>query len=151
MRYMDIVAKNNFCPFCKDFEKHYLDENELACVFVARAAYRKGHILICPKDHIEYWTNLNVKQRKDLNDLIFKWQKIIEKNFWEYIVFVREWKQNWTTWKTVAHLHWHIVPNFQVLYHEKNFSTSRQHSSDNRHYFSDQEYEQEIFDLKKLK
>lgn len=109
------LKQSGICPFCKE-KTLAVDENENAFVLPARAPYMEDHILICPKKHGETLEDFSEQELSDIYALITKREKILYKKHGELVVFLRQGSVMWTTWKTIHHLHRHIVPHFLIRY-----------------------------------
>lgn len=131
--YIKKITKEKICPFCKELSLA-IDANDTAFVLPARAPYTIDHLLICPKEHKKSLSELSVQELQDIQELMLKWSEIIKKEHGELVVFLRQWLPFWLTGQTVAHLHWHIVPNFPI------HAGWSQDASDSRKFLDDEEY-----------
>lgn len=142
--HVEMMAKDKRCPFCEEKKIFTIDENEYAFVLPARAPYHQDHILVCPKRHIDFLEELSPQETQDIHALFTKRAMILHKKHWETVSFLRQWTNRWPTGKTISHMHWHIIPHFQILYGWD------QASSDNRVLYNDDEMNTVINQLKEL-
>lgn len=101
-------------------------------------------MLVCPYQHGELISDYNDEQLASIMELIFKWERFLYKRHQEVVVFLRQGKVGGKTGKSVHHLHWHIVPHFQIVY------GGSQEGSDQRTVYNDTEYMQRSQTLQKL-
>ena len=116
MRYDDYLLKvlKDECPFC-DINKDYIVEKwKYFNVILSRAPYVKDHVLIVPHRHIIRMREITTEERWTLFPLIDKWMKKMEKVHEEVNLLLRDWVANWMVWKSIDHLHFHIVPGVPV-------------------------------------
>jgi diadenosine tetraphosphate (Ap4A) HIT family hydrolase len=102
------------CPFC-DINKNYIVEKwKYFTVILARSPYSKDHLLIVPNRHLIRLSEITKEEQETLLPLITKWTKKLEKIHKEVNVLLRDWVANWVIWKSIDHLHIHLVPDRQV-------------------------------------
>ena len=136
MKYDDYLLKvlKNECPFC-DIKKEYIVEKwKYFTVLLARAPYTKDHLLIVPNRHLIRMWEINQTQRKNLIPLIEKWTKKMGKNHGEVNLLLRDGIANWKIWKSIDHLHFHLIPDIPI------YSTN---SWRNREIYTDHQLEKE--------
>ena len=136
MKYDDYLLKvlKNECPFC-DIKKEYIVEKwKYFTVLLARAPYTKDHLLIVPNRHLIRMWEINQTQRKNLIPLIEKWTKKMGKNHGEVNLLLRDGIANWKIWKSIDHLHFHLIPDIPI------YSTN---SWWNREIYTDHQLEKE--------
>lgn len=116
MKYDDYLLKvlKNECPFC-DIKKEYIVEKwKHFSVILARAPYAKDHLLIVPNRHLVHLREITSEEWKSLIGMIEKWTKNLEKIHKEINILLRDWVANWVVWKSIDHLHIHLIPDHQV-------------------------------------
>ena len=102
------------CPFC-DLDKGYIVEKwKHFTVILARAPYTKDHLLIVPNRHLVRMWEIKPEERLTLVPLIEKWTKKLEKIHKEVNILLRDWVANWVIWKSIDHMHIHLIPDRPV-------------------------------------
>ncbi len=103
------------CPFClinKEKEKWFLYETEYwKIIYNKFPYYSKKHLMVIPKRHIIYTTELNNKELID-----YKNAELYMKDFYkdiDYFSFIRQ--STW--WRSIEHLHYHYLP-WHISYYE---------------------------------
>ena len=118
MKYWDYlinILKSN-CPFC-DINKNFIvDKSKDFLVVLARAPYIKDHLLIIPKRHIVRLWEIRTDEWSTLIPLIDKRMKKLEKIHDEVNLLLRDWDADWVIWKSIDHLHFHLVPDVPLYY-----------------------------------
>jgi diadenosine tetraphosphate (Ap4A) HIT family hydrolase len=99
------------CPFCKGEEvKHRtVIENDLAFAFPSNAPIVPGHILVCPKRHIQYYEDATQEEKIAIEDLRKKLKIALKKAF-AAEGFNYAWNEEKIGGQSVPHFHLHIVP-----------------------------------------
>ncbi len=96
------------CPFCNPKKEDIISENETAYLTYSLAPYHEDHLLVVSKRHIEEILDLTDKEVTNIYELVKKALTSIKKLGYEDIsVLVRDGDN---TMKTVAHLHYNIIP-----------------------------------------
>lgn len=116
MKYDDYLLKvlKDECPFC-DVNKDYIVEKwKYFTVILARAPYTKDHLLIVPNRHFVHLREITPEEWESLIVVIEKWTKKLEKIHKEINILLRDWVANWVVWKSIDHLHIHLIPDHQV-------------------------------------
>lgn len=116
MRYDDYLLKilKDECPFC-DINKDYIIEKwKYFTVILARAPYVHDHIMIVPNRHLIRMWEITQEEWWTLVLLIEKWMRKIESIHGEANLLLRDWVANWKLWKSINHLHFHIVPDIPI-------------------------------------
>lgn len=116
MKYDDYLLKvlKDECPFC-DIKKEYIVEKwKHFTVLLARAPYVKDHIMIVPNRHLVRMWEITTDERWTLVPLIEKWMGKMERIHSEVNLLLRDWVANWTVWKSINHLHFHLVPDIPI-------------------------------------
>lgn len=99
------------CPFCEntDVKERMIIQNEYAFAFPTNTPIVPGHILICPKRHIQYYEDATVDEKKAIEDLRSKMKIALKKAFgaegYNYA-----WNEEKIGGQSVPHFHLHIVP-----------------------------------------
>ena len=99
------------CPFCTNPEvrERTVLENELAFAFPTNIPITPGHMLVCPKRHVEYYGDLTPEEAVSIEDLRSKLQAALEKVF-DSKGFNFAWNHGEVGGQAVPHFHLHIVP-----------------------------------------
>lgn len=113
-KYNDIAKSVKKCVFC-DLKEKYIIAEDLGLVLTANLfPYTDGHLLVIPRRHVENYLDLTQKEILAYHRLAKKSLKLLREvlgidSVW---LLLREGKQ---TGKTVAHLHWQIMPYIEGL------------------------------------
>ena len=116
MRYDDYLLKvlKDECPFC-DIKKEYIVERwKHFTVLLSRAPYVRDHIMIVPNRHLIRMWEITQEEWWTLVPLIEKWMKKVEAIHSETNLLLRDWVAKWKLWKSIDHLHFHIVPDIPI-------------------------------------
>lgn len=116
MRYDDYLLKvlKDECPFC-DIKKEYIVEKwKHFTVLLSRAPYVRDHIMIVPNRHLIRMWEITQEEWWTLVPLIEKWMRKIESIHGEANLLLRDWVAKWKLWKSIDHLHFHIVPDIPI-------------------------------------
>lgn len=99
------------CPFCTDKEvkDRIIIENDLAFAFPTYTPIVPGHILICPKRHIQYYEDSTSDERNAIEELRAK-LKIALKKVFQAQGFNYAWNEEVVGGQSVSHFHLHILP-----------------------------------------
>ena len=127
------------CPFCDIKKEFILEKWKHFTVILSRAPYTKDHLLIVPHRHIIRMKEIKPEERWTLIPLIEKWTKKLEKLYQEVNLLLRDWVANWTSGKSINHLHFHLVPDCEI---------SAKNSLPTRLAYSDYQLEKQTTDLK---
>ncbi|GEM_PF-452904 len=114
MRYTDFLAAHDetFCPFCAPAQRMFM-QNDSAFLTYAIAPYHPHHLLVVPTRHVLSMLEMNISEVDALWQLIRDGMKVLRSlGYEDYTVLVREGKVGEV--KSVAHLHYHIVPNTHI-------------------------------------
>jgi len=113
MEYKDYLLKilKGECPFCGINKDYIVEKWKYFSVILARAPYVKDHVLIIPNRHIIRLSEIKPEERKTLIPIIEKWTKKLEKIHKEINILLRDGVANGIAWKSVDHLHFHLVPD----------------------------------------
>ena len=141
MKYDDYLLKvlKEECPFCNIEKKYVVEKWKHFTVLLARAPYIRDHILIVPNRHLIRMWEITPEERLTLIPLIEKWMRKMEVIHSEVNLLLRDWIANWKVWKSIDHLHFHIVPDIPI------YSTN---SWWNREIYTDYQLAKETLDFK---
>ena len=96
------------CPFCNPQKEDIILENDTAYLTYSLAPYHKDHLLVVSKRHIEEILDLTNIEVTNIYELVRKSLVALKKNNYEDIsILVRD---GGNKMKTVAHLHYNIIP-----------------------------------------
>lgn len=116
MKYDDYLLKvlKDECPFC-DIKKEYVIEKwKHFTVLLARAPYIKDHLLIVPNRHLIRLSEITSDEWQTLVLLVEKWTQKLERIHNEVNLLLRDGVANWVLWKSIDHLHFHLIPDIPV-------------------------------------
>ena len=116
MKYNDYLLKvlKNECPFCNMNKDYIIEKWRYFSVILARAPYVKDHLLIVPNRHLIRLWEITSEEWESLIKVIEKWTKKLEKIHREVNILLRDWVAFWIVWKSIDHLHIHLIPDHQV-------------------------------------
>lgn len=99
------------CPFCTDSEvkNRTIIENDLAFAFPTITPIVPGHILVCPKRHVQYYEDFTREEREAIEELRNKIKSALKKSFGA-TGFNYAWNEEKIGGQSVPHFHLHIVP-----------------------------------------
>lgn len=136
VRYIDVVKKfekKHFCPFCNEKKENMLEEKKYFYVIPARSPYTKDHILIVPKRHVCLLKALTHKELIQMHNLIDKRDVKLHKDHKNISLLLRDGLSKQKIWKSVNHLHFHLIPDHTVY-------VMSDEDSENRIFFDDKQY-----------
>ena len=135
MKYYEALRQlgKDFDPFTHIKEEEVIDETELFFVIPARAPYVSDHLLIIPKRKVYVLKNMTSEERLEMYELIEKWATKLHKKHKDVNLLLRDGLVWQASWKSVNHLHFHLIPDCVVTAEEL-------FSSGDREFFSDEEY-----------
>jgi len=110
MLYKHFLSLRRPCPFCSARERMFA-EKKTAYLTYAIAPYAKYHLLVVPKRHVTSLDALRPREEKDIADLVKLGVKILKKL---KIKNVTSLVRNGGSMKSVAHVHYHIIPNHRI-------------------------------------
>jgi diadenosine tetraphosphate (Ap4A) HIT family hydrolase len=100
------------CPFCAPEQRVYR-KNDAAYLTYALAPYHRHHLLIIPNRHVLSMLEMSEVEHAQLWHLNREGMETMRKLGYENLsVLVREGKVG--AIKSVAHLHYHIIPNHRI-------------------------------------
>ena len=116
MKYDDYLLKilKDECPFCDIKKEYILEKWKHFTVIIARAPYTPDHLLIVPNRHLVRLWEITMEEWWTLVPLIEKWTKKLEKIHSEINLLLRDGVANWIIWKSIDHMHWHLIPDRPV-------------------------------------
>lgn len=99
------------CPFCenKEVQHRTIVENDLAFAFPTNTPIVPGHILVCPKRHVQYYEDATQEEKTAIEELRHKLKNALKKVF-EAQGFNYAWNEEKIGGQSVPHFHLHIVP-----------------------------------------
>ena len=99
------------CAFCgrQEIQKRVIVENNLAFAFPTNIPIVPGHILVCPKRHIQLYGNVSHEEREAIEELRINIITALRKVFGAE-GFNFAWNEGEVGGQSVPHLHLHIVP-----------------------------------------
>ena len=99
------------CAFCNnpEIQERIAVENDLAFAFPTNIPITPGHILVCPKRHVEHYGDLTPAEKVSIEELRGKLQAALEKVF-NAEGFNFAWNHGEAGGQAVPHFHLHIVP-----------------------------------------
>ena len=139
MLYKDFLATINKCPFCEGKNRTIVDA-PTAYLTYALAPYHKHHLLILPKRHVERLQDLTDQEQKDIEQLERQGMTLLKKLGYKSIaLLMREGEVSAN--KSVAHVHYHLIPEVRV-------GNLDEDSGLERKVLSDEEVQQTMDDFK---
>lgn len=110
MLYSRFLKLRRPCPFCRPAD-HIFASRKTAYLTYALAPYAKYHLLAVPKRHVVSFRELRPAEERDIAELAKLGAKILNKlKIKNVSVLARDGGLN----KSVAHLHYHIIPNHRI-------------------------------------
>lgn len=99
------------CPFCEneDVRKRVIIENEYAFAFPTHTPIVPGHILVCPKRHIQYYEDATIEERNAIEELRGQ-MKIALRKVFDAEGYNYAWNEEKIGGQSVPHFHLHILP-----------------------------------------
>lgn len=99
------------CPFCtnKEVKDRIIIENDFAFAFPTNTPIVPGHILICPKRHIQYYEDTTLEEKNAIEELRVKIKKSL-KNVFGTQGFNWAWNEEKIGGQSTPHIHIHVVP-----------------------------------------
>lgn len=141
MKYHDYLLKvlKGECPFCDIDKMRIVEKWKHFTVILSRAPYVKDHLLIVPNRHLVRMWEIKLEEWETFIPLMEKWMKKLEKVHKEVNLLLRDWVANWVLWKSIDHLHFHLIPECPVY---------SAHSGWDRQIFSDFQLAKKTAELK---
>ena len=139
MLYNNFLKNLKKCPFDNIKKAEILYSNNSAYVILAKAPYTKDHLLVVPKRHLIKISQLNKKEKKDLEYLVFFVLKKLHDKYKNVTILYREGILE-EVGKSINHLHVHIIPNMKIGAYDINL--------EKRKIYPEKTYNQKIKKLK---
>ena len=116
MQYKDYLLKvlKWECPFCGIKKEYIVEKWKHFTVLLSRAPYTRDHIMIVPNRHLIRMWEITSEEWSTLVPMLEKWMRKVESIHGETNLLLRDWVAEWKLWKSIDHLHFHIVPNVPV-------------------------------------
>lgn len=144
MKYREVIKEfgKDFNPFLHIQKEEIIDESQDFIVIAARAPYAKNHLLIIPKRQVYLLKELNENEKNEMWKLLETWIQRLNKKHKHINLLLRDGLVGWGIWKSVNHLHFHLIPDCQI-------GSKESLGKDSRKWFSDEEYIQKTEKIKK--
>jgi len=99
------------CDFCDDggVNRRIVIEDKLAFAFPTYTPIVPGHMIVCPKRHVQYYEDLLSKEKAAIEKLRVKLKAALTKVF-HAEGFNYAWNEEKIGGQSVPHFHLHIVP-----------------------------------------
>ncbi len=99
------------CAFCasQEIKDRTIIENDLAFAFPTNTPIVPGHLLICPKRHIQYYEDATQEEKNAIETLRETLKIALEKSF-KAEGFNYAWNEAIVGGQTIPHFHLHVVP-----------------------------------------
>ncbi len=99
------------CVFCTDLKVKNITiiENDLAFAFLTITPIIPGHVLICPKRHIQYLEDATLEEREAIEELRNSIKVSLKKSFGAQ-GFNYAWNEERIGGQSIPHFHLHIIP-----------------------------------------
>lgn len=96
------------CPFCNQIEpERIVVEKDLAVALICLEPLNPGHILVCPKRHVEKMEDLTAEESQEIFRFLGSLETTLRKIFADDpIVFINRGSHG-----SQAHLHLHLLPS----------------------------------------
>jgi diadenosine tetraphosphate (Ap4A) HIT family hydrolase len=121
MLYKKFLKLRRPCPFCNGRQRTFLDR-KTAYLTYALAPYSKYHLLVVPKRHVTALVELTSQEEKDIAELV----KVAIKTLHELKVRnITSLVRDSTRDKSIAHLHYHVIPNHRIGDKDSNHKARR--------------------------
>ncbi len=100
----------SLCVFC-DVGMHdrMIADNEFAFSFLTQAPIVPGHVLICPKRHVQTYDELRAPEKSAIEQMRKKIKTALKKVF-RAQGFNYAWNEGEVAGQSVPHFHLHVVP-----------------------------------------
>lgn len=111
MLYKDFLAQLSECPFCTGKNKVVL-KGEHCYLTYALAPYHKHHLLVVPSKHVESISELTSEETADILVMQNRALNLLRKLKYNDITLLM--REGHDINKTVAHVHFHAIPNCRI-------------------------------------
>lgn len=141
MKYKEVFTKKRPCPFDHPKPGDIIFENKSVFVTYALAPYHRDHLLVVPKRHVVKILHMTRKELVDIDAVLDMLWKVYKNKFkYKSVSFLlREGKRSGAS---VAHLHYHIIPDTRI--------GDLEHDWANRSILSPQKIKNEVNRIKKI-
>lgn len=112
MKYADFLKQTKGCPFDAPIAQITLADNANAFLTYALAPYNRDHWLVIPKRHVANLTDLTHPERDDIDELLTRGVQALRTIGHLGVSLLL--RQGDGTGKTVAHLHYHLIPDTHI-------------------------------------
>ncbi|MFA7707523.1 MAG: HIT family protein [Candidatus Pacearchaeota archaeon] len=140
MLYQNYLKKLKICPFCHLIGDEIIKQNNSAMLVLARAPYTNTHLLVVPKKHYSKLISMSIKEKEDIEKLIYYGMEKLHKKYKNVTILYREGNKK-EVGKSINHLHYHLIPDLKIGSHDVHWKE--------RKIFSEEEYIKKIKELKK--
>ena len=119
MAYIDQDSEEDGCIFCKKLEESdprdalVLAQSRHSVVMLNKYPYNNGHVLLAPKRHEKYLSELSVEEYGDLNEGLRRSVEIIRRALNPGGVNLGMNLGKCAGAGVENHLHWHVVPRWE--------------------------------------
>jgi ATP adenylyltransferase len=119
MAYIDQDSEEDGCIFCKKLEESdprdalVLAQSRHSVVMLNKYPYNNGHVLLAPKRHEKYLSELSVEEYGDLNEGLRRSVEIIRRALNPGGINLGMNLGKCAGAGVENHLHWHIVPRWE--------------------------------------
>ncbi|MBI3632929.1 MAG: HIT domain-containing protein [Candidatus Vogelbacteria bacterium] len=111
MLYTDFLKEMKECPFC-DTTQRIILKNDRAFMTYSLAPYHKHHLLVIPHQHVVSYLDLNQSENEDILKLLkIGMEMMVKLGYTSSSILVRDGD---VSNKSIAHLHYHIIPNIKI-------------------------------------
>ncbi|MBI2414658.1 HIT family protein [candidate division WWE3 bacterium] len=112
MKYKEYLTTITTCTFCEGVGARKIFENNFAFLTYSISPYHKHHILVIPKRHVEYMCDLTWDEHVKCLELVVLGIKCLGNlGHNDCTLLLRDGKAQS---KSVAHLHFNIIPNARI-------------------------------------
>jgi len=121
------------CPFCILKPEEIISDYEHFVVIVARAPYCEDHLLLIPKEHDILLREMPHKRHIQMYEIVDERTEKLHKYHEDVTLLLRDWKIEWHTGKSQNHIHFHLIPDYDIWNQSNKINPSRK-------FFDDDEY-----------
>jgi ATP adenylyltransferase len=108
MKYSELLKNETKCPFCNRDQEEIIVKNTKAYLTLAKAPYSTNHMMVVPCRHVERIQDLTMQEMADIDLLIKKSCKILNKNGnYDFTILIRSGEKSG---RTISHIHYNIIP-----------------------------------------
>lgn len=111
MLYEEYLKTLTKCPFC-GCEDRLIKENDEAFLTYSKVPYYKHHLLVIPRRHTELYLDITKIELDAIQELLNHGMRLLQALGYKNIsILVRDGDN---TGKSIAHMHFHVVPNVVI-------------------------------------